>query len=189
MPKVSPIHTQRLLLREFIMDDWPAVHHYGSDPDVMKGLMLPPNTGERSQEVVKEIVAHQVENPRNRYDLAITLATTREVIGSASIRLVWPRQLEASMGYVVRKDCWGQGYATEAGTETLRLGFELLEAHRVFAACDTENLGSVRVLEKLGMTREGMHRQNFWSPAHGGWRDTYYYAILENEWRKGSLRQ
>ena len=187
MPTVSRIQTERLVLREFIMDDWFAVHQYGSGPDVMKGLMLLVNTEERSREFVKEMMAHQVEEPRNRYDLAITLVATGEIIGSASIRLVWPKQREASMGYVIRKDCWGLGYATEAGEEILRLGFKVLGAHRVFGTCDTENLGSVRVLEKIGMSREGIHRQAFWSDAHGSWRDTYYYAILEDDWQTRHL--
>ena len=87
------------------------------------------------------------------------------------------------MGYVLRRDSWGKGYATEAAREILRIGFELLDAHRVVGNVDTENIGSVRVLEKIGMTREGMNRQSFWSPLHGTWRDTYLYAILEDEWR------
>ena len=57
-------------------------------------------------------------------------------------------------------------------------------AHRIFADCDVENLASVKVLEKLGMTREGLHRRNAWSPAEDDWRDTYYYAMLEDEWRR-----
>ena len=89
------------------------------------------------------------------------------------------------MGYVLRRDLWGMGYATEAGREMLRVGFEELKAHRVFGDVDRENAGSVRVLEKLGMTREGMFRQGFWSPAHGSWRDVCRYAILEEEWRDG----
>ena len=90
------------------------------------------------------------------------------------------------MGYVLRRESWGNGYATEAARVMLRIGFELLEAHRVFATVDTENVSSIRVLEKLGMTREGMHRQSFWSPLHGSWRDVYLYAILEGEWRSAT---
>ena len=64
--------------------------------------------------------------------------------------------------------------------EILRIGFELLEGHRVFAKVDTENIGSIKVSEKLSMTREGMFRQSVWSPAHGSWRDIYHNAILED---------
>ncbi len=185
MTPISPIETGRLILREFSADDWPALHLYGSDPEVMRWLHLLPNSEEHSREVVEQFISYQSEEPRTRYELAITLASTGELIGGTGIRMVWPGNKEASMGYVLRRDSWGRGYATEAARETLRIGFEALEAHRVFGDVDTENAGSIMVLEKLGMTREGMFRQSFWSPAHGSWRDVYHYAILEDEWRSG----
>ena len=142
-----------------------------------------PNSEERSREVVNQFVSYQREEPRTRYELALTLADTGELIGGSGIRIVQPRNREASMGYVLRRDSWGKGYATEAAREILRIGFELLDAHRVFGDVDTENIGSIRVLGKLSMTREGMNRQSFWSPLDGTWRDIYRYAILEDEWR------
>ena len=182
MTIIRPIETERLVLREFTMDDWQALHLYGSDPVVMKWLHLLPNSVERSREVVEQHISSQHEEPRTRYELAITLASTGELIGSSSIRMVWPRNRETSMGYVLRRDAWGKGYATEAAREMLRIGFELLEAHRVFASVDTENTGSIRVLHKLRMIEEGIFRQSHWSPAHNSWRDMYHYAILEEEW-------
>ncbi len=185
MTTIRPVETDRLILREFTVDDWLALHLYGSDPEVMKGLLLLPNSEEYSREVVNQFISYQHEEPRTRCELAITLASTGELIGASGVRVVWPRNREASMGYVLRRDTWGKGYATEAASEILRLGFDLFEAHRVFGDVDAENVGSIRVLEKLGMTREGMFRQGFWSPAHGSWRDVYHYAILEYEWRSG----
>ncbi len=182
MTIIRPIETERLVLRDFTTDDWSALHLYGSDPEVMKLLHLLPNSVERSREVIEQHISCQHEEPRTRYELAITLASTGELIGSSSIRMVWPRNRETSMGYVLRRDSWGKGYATEAAREMLRIGFELLEAHRVFASVDTENIGSIRVLHKLGMVEEGIFRQSHWSPAHKSWRDMYNYAILEDEW-------
>ena len=182
MTTIRPIETERLVLRDFTTDDWSALHLYGSDPEVMKLLHLLPNSVERSREVIEQHISCQHEEPRTRYELAITLASTGELIGSSSIRMVWPRNRETSMGYVLRRDSWGKGYATEAAREMLRIGFELLEAHRVFASVDTENIGSIRVLHKLGMVEEGIFRQSHWSPAHKSWRDMYNYAILEDEW-------
>ncbi len=109
--------------------------------------------------------------------------TNRQHRGSdMGLRLVSPTQREASIGYVLRRDCWGRGYATEAGRGLLRFGFERIKAHRIFASCDVEHVRSIRVLEKLGMTREGRHRQDTWYPSSASWRDSYYYAILEDEW-------
>lgn len=187
MATIRPVETGRLILREFSEHDLPAVHAYGSDPKVMAGLLLLPNTEEKSREVVTEFISYQSEEPRTKYELAIELASTGELIGGSGIRM--ERLLdrsgnrEASMGYVLRRESWGNGYATEAASGMLWIGFEMLMAHRVFAMVDTENVSSIRVLEKLGMTREGLHRQSLWSPVHDSWRDVYYYAILEEEWR------
>ena len=185
MSAIEPIATGRLVLREFVLHDWPALHLYGSDPEVMGGLLLPPNSAEDSRDVVQRCMAYQDEEPRTRYELAITLATTGELVGGSGVRITSARNREASMGYVLRRDSWGKGYATEAARAMLRVGFEVLGAHRVIGDVDAANNGSIRVLEKLGMTKEGLFRQGFWSPAHGHWRDTYRYAILEDEWRSG----
>jgi len=59
-------------------------------------------------------------------------------------------------------------------------GFERLGLHRIWAICDIRNVGSRRVLEKIGMSREAHLREHLW--VKGRWRDSYLYAILEQEW-------
>jgi RimJ/RimL family protein N-acetyltransferase len=59
-------------------------------------------------------------------------------------------------------------------------GFETLALHRISATCDVDNVASARVLEKLGMKREGHIRHT--ARRKGEWRDSYLYAILEPEW-------
>jgi RimJ/RimL family protein N-acetyltransferase len=70
---------------------------------------------------------------------------------------------------------------TEAARAVLRFGFTELKLHRIFATCRPANIGSARVLEKLGMQREGHFRQHRWMK--GAWHDSYLYAILDHEWR------
>jgi ribosomal-protein-alanine N-acetyltransferase len=185
MPPIEPIRTPRLVLRDFVAGDWPAVHRYASDPLVTRYMTFPPNATEAvTREVVEGMIAQQAEEPRSHYELGMMLAATGELVGTAGIRWESPNNREASMGYILRRDCWGKGYTTEAAQALLRLGFELMGAHRVFATCDIENLASARVLEKIGMTLEGTHRQDVWSPANIAWRDSHYYAILEDEWKR-----
>ena len=76
----------------------------------------------------------------------------------------------------------GQGYATEAARALVSFGFGTLRLHRVFATCDVRNVASARVLEKVGMRREGHCRGDKW--VRGQWRDSYIYAMLEDEWSK-----
>ena len=75
----------------------------------------------------------------------------------------------ASLGYWIGAPAARQGYMTEAARTMLRFGFKQLSLHRIYATCDPDNIGSVRVLEKLGMRREGYLRQNLWLKDH--WHD------------------
>ena len=72
------------------------------------------------------------------------------------------------------------GFATEAARLILDFSFKTLGLHRVWAGCDSENVASARVLEKVGMRREGCHKHD--CQIRGVWRDTLAFAILDDEW-------
>ena len=181
MTTLLPIVTRRLVLRDFTMDDAPAVHVYGSDPEVVRYMPWGPNTWTDTQDFLRRTLDNQKADPRGAFGLAVTLASTGELIGASGIRITSPMLREAIMGYSYRRDVWNRGYATEAAKALVAFGFEKLGMHRIFAYCDVANLASVRVLEKVGMEREGLLRQHM--PIRGQWRDSYLYAILEDDYR------
>ena len=76
---------------------------------------------------------------------------------------------------------WGKGYATEAAKGMLKYTFNDLQAHRVVAFCNTLNGASIRVMEKIGMRREGLLEKTRWW--NNGWANEYIYAILERDWK------
>ena len=82
---------------------------------------------------------------------------------------------------------WGRGYATESARAMLDFGFTELKLHRVSAYCIAENTSSSRVLERVGMRREGVQRQKEWMK--GRWWDTYMYAMLRHEWQRAGATQ
>jgi ribosomal-protein-alanine N-acetyltransferase len=84
--------------------------------------------------------------------------------------------------YTVHPKHWGKGIATEALNLMLDLGFDHLKLHRIQAGCAVGNLGSIKVLEKVGMIKEGRGRQIL--PLSTGWSDNYEYSILESDPRK-----
>ena len=88
--------------------------------------------------------------------------------------------------FAFRRDLWGQGYAGEAMEALLDLGFGRLGLHRVYGDCDPRNARSARLMEKLGMQREGHLRQNWW--LKGEWCDSLIYSVLEEEWASRSRR-
>ena len=176
-----PLATGRLVLRDFTMDDAPAVHLYGSDPEVVRHLPWGPNTWRDTREFLRRKLDDQGADPRSRFGLAATLASGGELIGAVGIRITSPQRREAILSYMWRRDVWGRGYATEAAEALVAFGFEKLGMHRICAFCDVDNGASVRVLEKAGFQREGLLRKHIL--IRGRWRDQYLYAILEEEWQ------
>ncbi|PES74780.1 GNAT family N-acetyltransferase, partial [Bacillus anthracis] len=74
---------------------------------------------------------------------------------------------------------FNKGYASEAAQATLKYGFKEMKLHRIIATCQSENTPSYRVMEKIGMRREGYFKKCI--PHGNEWWDEYYYAILEEE--------
>ena len=89
----------------------------------------------------------------------------------------------AELGYWVGVPWWGRGIATEAARALVGLGFARLALHRVQARHLTRNPASGRVMQKLGMRLEGVHREAFrkWDR----FEDTAMYAVLDREWERG----
>jgi ribosomal-protein-alanine N-acetyltransferase len=177
---VTTLRTERLLLREFVDADWPAVHAYGSDPQVVEFVPWGPNTQEDTRAFVRRAIGHQAETPRRSYELAVVLRDQSALVGGCGLTVTDPQNRSGSIGYVLHRRYWGRGLMPEAARALLRFGFGELGLHRIWALCDVQNARSARVLEKIGMQREACMKQDAWM--HGRWRDTYLYAVLENEW-------
>ena len=76
---------------------------------------------------------------------------------------------------------WGRGYATEVAKALIKSGFGKMNLHRIEAGVATENIKSIRVLEKAGMLREGIRRKVL--PIRGEWKDNYHYSLLDEDKR------
>jgi [ribosomal protein S5]-alanine N-acetyltransferase len=180
------IETARLILREFRDDDFDAVREYDADP--VTRLYEPPiRTEEYTREALAAAQAGAQEEPRKRYMLAVTVRPDDRVRGRVTLKLMDEEVDEWEIGWTIHQDYCGRGYATEAATAMLRVAFEGRHAHRVMAFCNVNNAASVRVMQKLGMTREGHFREALhWN---GGWADQLAYAILDREWASPPLDQ
>jgi len=177
-----PIRTPRLLLRDFEPDDWRSVRTYNADPQFVRYLLWGPEDEQGAHAFVDRCLAWAQERPRWRYELAVVRLADGVLVGSCGLDLSSPD--EASLGYGIAPAYWGAGYATEAARALVSAAFQQLRLHRVTATCQPENIASAHVLEKLGMTREGRLRRHDWQRDH--WRDSYLYAVLEDEWPAGS---
>lgn len=179
-----PLKTERLILRDFVESDWPAVHEYASDDEVVRYLTFGPNSEEDTRNFLQREISLQTQKPRQHFALAVTLKAQKQLIGICRISTLDTVNKIGSIGYCFIKKFWGQGYATEAVREIICFGFQELGLHRIFATCHPANIASVRVMQKNGMQQEGYLRQHHW--IKGEWRDSWLYAILEDEWREAN---
>ncbi len=175
------LHTDRLLLREFVTADWPAVLAYQRDPRYLQYYDWTERTPGDVQRFVQMFLDQQAEQPRRKYQLAVVLKSSGQLIGNCGIRKATASAYEADIGYEVSPDYWGHGYATEAARAIVQFGFTELNVHRIWAWCIADNIASARVLERSGLKLEGRLRDKEYFK--GRWWDTLMYAILENEWK------
>lgn len=177
--------TERLILREFRESDWPAVLAYQSDPCYLRFYEWTERTPEAVQAFVGTFLAQQREQPRTKFQLAITLKATQALIGNCGIRLAQADARVGDIGYELSPDHWGHGYATEAAQTIVAFGFQELHLHRIWAECVADNTASIRVLEKLGMRQEGRLREHAFYK--GRWWDLLRWGLLDREWHRRDL--
>lgn len=139
------LETERLILRPYRVSDAAAVHRYGSDPEVCRYTDFGPNTWDETLGFLQTAV-HPIPP---KIELAITLAGDDAVVGGVG---AWPvAEGRWEMGWVLHRDVWGKGYATEAARAVFDAVAERGDVHTVFARCRPGNPASARVMGKLGM--------------------------------------
>ncbi len=174
--------TARLILREFVEDDWPAVLAYQRDPRYLPYYEWTDRTPGDVQRFVQMFLDQQEEHPRHKFQFAVVLKDKQRLIGNCGIRKASADAHEADIGYELAPDHWGRGYATEAARAIVAFGFTELHLHRISAWCIADNTGSVHVLEKAGLGLEGRLRENEYFKDR--WWDTLLYAVLKDEWNE-----
>lgn len=176
------ILTKRLKLRLIEWTDLEAIHELHSLPEIdeFNTLGIPENIAITKSVIEAGIAAHQLEVIKS-YTFAIETKSNNQLIGLFGLNLGSEKYKSAEVWYKLHSDHWKQGYATESLKAILNFGFETLHLHRIEAGCAVENIGSIKVLEKVGMIREGRKRKTL--PLKSGWTDNFEYAILETDQR------
>lgn len=174
------LETGRLLLRSVSETDVEAIHELHSLPetDEFNTLGIPGHI-QVTRDLVADWLVKQQSIPCTAYVLALVLHAENRLVGLMGMNLGRPQSLRAEVWYKLHKNYWRQGYTSEALGRLLQFGFEDLGLHRIEAGCATENIASIKVLEKAGMQREGRCRKIL--PIRGAWVDNYLYAILEED--------
>ncbi len=182
----GPIGTRRLLLRPFTPEDFDALFAMQSRPEVARHLYWEARTEPAVRTALeKKLASVGIHAEGDVVALAAVLADTREMVGDLILQLISAEHQTGEIGFIVHPDHQGRGYATEAAREVLRIGFEGVRLHRVIGRVEARNTASARVLEKLGMRREGYLVENEW--VKGEWQSELVYAMLDREWHGEGL--
>ncbi len=181
----TPIRTERLLVRAFRESDLDDVHALQSDPEVVRYLYWEVRSREESRAWLQDrIAADRLQDEGDAVAYAVQLLPDGAVIGSVN---AWWRSVEhrqGEVGFVLARQAQGHGYAREATSALVDVLFARLGLHRVYATADARNQASTALLRRLGMRQEAhlRHSERF----KGEWGDTVVFAVLEDEWARGT---
>lgn len=182
MKIMKTLDTERLILRPFEETDFEAVHAYACVAENVQYMVWGPNEESHTKAFISQAIAQSKENPCRNYHYAVVLKSSQKLIGGCGLAILGKE--EAEIGWILHRNYWKQGFGTEMGKRIAEFGFKELGLHRIIARCDTENYGSYRVMERIGMRREGCFLEA--RPANKfsdrKYSDEYSYAILRDEW-------
>ena len=172
--------TERIVLRPVAASDCEDIFAYCGNPNVAKFT-----TWEQHRSIAdsKVLIDRALKNyERGSLDpLAIILkAEGSKMVGTAGCAIVSETTRTAEIAYALAENHWGQGLVTEACHELVDHAFNALAMNRVQARCLPMNIGSARVMKKLGMKFEGRLRQSML--VKGELQDIDVWSILKSEW-------
>lgn len=180
MNMIPTITTERLVLRPFRLDDAPEVQRLAGAREIADTTLNIPHPYPDGV-AEKWINTHHEEYEKSGSVVwAVTLNNSEQLIGA--IGLTTNREFDrAELGYWISQPFWGRGYCTEAAKAALGYGFGQAGLNRIFANHLTRNPASGKVMQKIGMKKEGEMRQHIkkWDKCE----DIIYYGILAAEYK------
>jgi ribosomal-protein-alanine N-acetyltransferase len=179
MTNFPTLETDRLILRRLELSDAPQVYEYMKDREIAYNTFLIPYPYPEGAAEEWITGAHQSAEQGDDLGFAVMRKADGLFMGACGIHLN-PEHQRAEIGYWLGKPHRGQGYTSEAARRLIQFGFEELGLNRIYASYFTRNPASRRVMEKAGMTFEGVMRQSMlkW----GDFVDRGMCAILRSEY-------
>ena len=175
------LETSRFVLRKMSLDDTDDMFEYSKNAEVTKYLSWSPHP---EKQYTFEYLTYIQDRYKTGdfYDWAIVCKDTQKMIGTCGFTCFDFPNNSAEIGYVINPDFHGQGIATEVSARVIRYGFEMLALERIECKFMMENRASLRVMEKIGMTFEGIRRSGML--VKGEYRNIGVCSILKEEFFK-----
>lgn len=179
--------TPRLHLRELGPTDAEDLHVAYADEETMRFWNTPPH---RSIADTRNIVRAAARSFYERHGIewAVVRKKDGRIIGKCAYHRWLQQHARAEVGYILARDCWGQGLMSEVLSTLLDFGFGPMQLHSVEAQLDPANRRSARLVERFGFRKEGHLRESFRVPGTGfgtgEFADTAIYGLLRREWQR-----
>ncbi|QCS43930.1 GNAT family N-acetyltransferase [Natrinema versiforme] len=176
MPGPVFLDGDRVTLRPIEEDDLEFLQTQINDSRIWRAIgRSRPVNGEQEREFFENVVCGDDT-------VNFLIAADSTPIGTIGLHSIEWETRKAEIGYWLAPDHHGRGYGTEATERVVRYAFDQLGLHRIAARVFEFNEPSKRLLESVGFTQEGVHRDGEF--IDGEWQDVYWYGLLENEWRE-----
>jgi ribosomal-protein-alanine N-acetyltransferase len=176
--------TERLIIRNHVVDDLMSHHELLSDKISMKYLPeIKTNNIEESKINLLRAIGEIKNINRKLYFFRIELKETKEFIGEIGYTVEKETSIgkTVDLGYFIKEKHWGKGYTTEALKRIIEFAFEN-NVYRIATGCLKENIGSEKVMMKCGMIKEAELKE--YQLHENKLKDRVLYRLLKNEWRK-----
>ena len=174
------LESQRLTLRPLADADVPALFAIFNDPEAMRYWARPAMTDVAEVEALLREIRSYAEKA-TLFQWGIARREDDVVIGTCTLFRINHEHRRAEVGYIVRRDLWSRGLATEAMTALVEHAFGTMNLHRLEADIDPRNDASIRLVERLGFQREGHLRERFFVADEI--QDSVIYGLLAPDWR------
>ncbi len=176
------LETERLVLRKVQPGDARDLFEYGRDAEVARHVLWDAYRTENDARMYVRYLQRQYRGDQPS-SWGIVHKADRKMIGTIGFMWWNHDHNSAEVGYSLSRAYWNHGYMSEALTPVLRFGFEEMGLHRIEAQHEVDNPASGRVMEKVGMRREGTARGRLYNK--GRYVDVDVYAILREDWQRG----
>lgn len=177
---MAKLNSERLKLRLVTLANLEVIYEMQSNEQVAQyNTIGVPDDKEFTKTLIVNALSDIATFGKTNFWWAISLKENNQFIGEAGLNLSITKYKSGEIFYSLNPKYWGKGYATEAVLNILNYAFVDLNLHRITAGVATENNNSIKLLERVGMRREGKHRKIL--PIRGEWWDNYEYAILEED--------
>ena len=183
--KIPTLETERLILRPMRVSDKDDMYEYARSSEVTRYLTWEPHSTPDYTKQYLEFIGSKYR-VGDFYDWAVVFKENSKMIGTCGFARIDCRNELGELGYVLNPDYWGKGIAKEAAEAVMAFGFDKLKLHRIEARFMRGNDKSRRVMEKCGMTYEGMGRENLL--VKNRFVDVGVCSILCSEYHNNSRR-